>query len=131
VIPADVEVRYELAEDAGEAQVDPVQISRVLANLVRNAVEAMPSGGVVVVRSSGSDGEVRVIVRDCGEGIDGDVLPNLFEPLQTTKAVGTGLGLALSRAIVEAHGGTIDARNLSEGGAEFKFTLPRTPRGAP
>ena len=69
--------------------------------------------------------EVGVSVTDQGPGFSGEILPRAFEPLHTTKAVGTGLGLALCRAIVEAHGGTIEARNLDSRGACVTFRIPR------
>jgi signal transduction histidine kinase len=127
-LPAGVTLRFALGEAAGCAEVDATQIPRVIANLVQNAAEAMTEGGAVEVATGGDEAGVEVVVRDRGPGIPGDVLPQLFEPLFTTKAVGNGLGLALSKAIVEAHHGSIRAGNHPEGGAEFRVRLPR--RGA-
>ncbi len=124
-LPGGVELELALAPDAGRAAVDPLQIASVVANLVRNAGEAMIDGGRVTVATRGTEGEVEVLVRDRGPGLPGNVLPQLFEPLFTTKEVGTGLGLALAKAIVEAHGGSIQARNAEGGGAEFCVCLPR------
>jgi signal transduction histidine kinase len=96
-----------------------------VANLVRNAAEAMPDGGAVAIETRGEPGVVEVVVRDRGAGLAGDALPQLYEPLYTTKPVGTGLGLPLAKAIVEAHQGTISAANAEGGGAVFRVRLPR------
>jgi two-component system sensor histidine kinase HydH len=128
-----VAIDLALAPDAGRADVDALQIGRVIANLVRNASEAMPEGGTIRVATRGDAESVEVCVRDAGPGLPAEVLPQLFEPLFTTKSVGTGLGLALSKAIVEAHGGTIRAANIAGGGAEFVVRVPRVaaPEAAP
>jgi signal transduction histidine kinase len=128
-LPPGVSVDLALAESAGRARVDPVQVGRVISNLVRNAAEAMPEGGAISVATGGDGRFVEVTVRDRGRGLPSEALPQLFEPLFTTKPVGTGLGLALAKAIVEAHGGTIRASNAAGGGAEFHVRLPRGPAG--
>jgi two-component system sensor kinase FixL len=107
---------------------DRIQIQQVVANLVRNAVDALTGWPqqrkifVDVVQVSA--GEVEVAVTDSGAGVRPQVLTRLFQPFTTTKAEGVGIGLALSRRIIEAHGGTIAGENRPEGGAIFRFVLP-------
>jgi signal transduction histidine kinase len=74
------------------------------------------------------NGEVRIAVHDTGPGLDAAALDGLFEPFFTTKPKGTGLGLAVSRAIARAHGGDVEAANAPEGGASFTVRLPRVAR---
>jgi signal transduction histidine kinase len=136
-LPAMARVEVIVLEGAGRAHVDARQVGRVVANLVRNAGEAMPDGGLVTVTAGGDAREATFSVRDRGPGIAAEVLPHLFEPLFTTKEVGTGLGLALCKSIVEAHGGAIEARGAlgdgEGGGAEFRVRIPRAaaPGGPP
>ena len=79
---------------------------------------------VVITTQSNGDGTVRASVRDQGAGISEDMLERLFDPFFSTKTDGLGMGLAIVRSIVEAHGGTITAENVSQGGARFEFVLP-------
>ncbi|HSQ55514.1 MAG TPA: ATP-binding protein [Gemmata sp.] len=103
---------------------DPGQLQQVLINLVLNALDEMPGGGTlrIVVRQSAH--HVVIEVDDTGPGISPDMLPRLFEPFVSSKETGLGLGLVISRRIVEDHGGTIKAQNQSGGGASFFVTLP-------
>ncbi len=107
--------------------VDAIQVQQVLINLVRNAIEAMtdPSERRVTIRT-GESGEamITVEVRDEGPGL-GEDRDRIFKPFRTSKSTGLGIGLSISRAIVEAHGGKIDGLNAPDGGALFRFTLPR------
>jgi signal transduction histidine kinase len=109
---------------------DRVQLQQVIVNLALNAIEAMQGtpteGRVLTVRSRRrDDATVEVSLRDTGPGIPETVLPRIFEAFVTSKSTGMGLGLAISRTIVEAHGGEIRAENASGGGgAEFHFTVP-------
>ena len=80
-----------------------------------------------MIQTRQADGAVRVSVRDQGPGIPGDTLPRIFETFYTTKPSGMGMGLAISRSIVEAHGGKIWAENNPDRGATFAFTLPACP----
>jgi two-component system sensor kinase FixL len=103
---------------------DKVLIQQVLFNLVRNALEAAQGATVdVTIKVAERDDVIEVCVADTGPGIDRTVLPSVFDSFVTTKAEGTGVGLAISKAIVEAHGGVITARNGAERGAIFCFTL--------
>ena len=99
---------------------------QVLTNLMKNAIEAMPQGGTLRVTSSCAAGAVELSVGDTGPGIPEDRLESIFEPFFSTKqpGQGTGLGLAICQELVEKHGGTLIARNRSEGGAEFVIRIP-------
>jgi len=130
-----VKIRWE--GTFGDAQGDEGLLRQALLNLARNAAEACAtteSGGQVVIRGDTVYGEEaefqRISVTDNGPGIPGTALPKLFRPFFTTKAKGTGLGLAVVQKIIVQHGGQVEARNRPEGGAEFIVTLP-IPRGVP
>lgn len=109
--------------------VDRVQVQQVLLNLVRNAMESVASVDsglreVVVSARVGAEDYVEIEVRDSGPGIDEEVAERLFEPFNTTKASGMGLGLSISRTIVEAHGGRLWLAESGLKGAAFRFTIP-------
>lgn len=121
--------RFELAEDIKVA-IDPIQIQQVLINLIKNAFEAVRASArrEVTVSTSVADGEARIRVDDSGPGIAPEMRDSLFESFVSSKPNGMGVGLSISRTIVEAHGGKIWAENRDEGGAVFCFTLPRAKR---
>jgi signal transduction histidine kinase len=119
-----VEVALTLPDAPVTVRVDAGQLITVLVNLILNAYDAMPQGGRLEIElTSGTAGAARLLVADTGPGISAAVADRLFTPFTTTKPTGTGLGLSLSRRIVEEHGGTITARNRPEGGALFLITL--------
>ena len=125
------ELETSLATDLPLIEVDPVQIQQVLVNLISNAFDAMRqtplSQRKVEISTAGDgDGQVHLSVRDHGTGIRAEVHDRLFDQFFTTKEQGLGMGLAIVRSIVEAHGGQIDAENVADGGARFHFTLPVT-----
>ena len=103
---------------------DPHLMHRVLANLILNAVQAMPDGGTVTVSASTDDGSVAISVHDTGIGIPDDAKDKLFKPLFTGKAKGTGLGLAVVKRIVEAHAGQITVESEVGKGSTFTVNLP-------
>ena len=102
-------------------------MKQVLLNLVMNGLEAMPRGGVLSLGAVASRDSVAVTVEDTGDGIAPDLLPTIFEPYVTTKVQGMGLGLAIARKIVEAHGGRIDVGSRPGKGTRFAITLPLNP----
>jgi PAS domain S-box-containing protein len=109
--------------------VDGVQIQQVLLNLVRNAIDAIVGAGceqreVRIITRPGAAGAVEVLVEDTGPGFDDATAAQLFEPFFSTKQDGMGIGLSISRSIVEAHGGRIRAERASGGGARFTVALP-------
>lgn len=123
-----VTVRLELADDLRPVLVDRIQIEQVVLNLLRNAVEAMheSSGDALLVVETHTDPAcgVEVVVRDTGVGLSTEGAALAFEPFITDKATGLGLGLAISRSIVEMHGGRIWGEPNGARGAAFRFTLP-------
>jgi two-component system sensor kinase FixL len=118
---------FDFSSDVDPVLVDRVQIQQVLTNLMRNAMEAMRDSEtrLLTVRIAKEGGDkVEIEVSDTGPGVPDDFLDRLFQPFATTKAGGMGIGLSISKRIIEAHGGTISARRNSHGGATFRFTLP-------
>jgi len=108
----------------GTAMVDPAQLRQALDNLVRNAVEATPGGGRVTLAARREDGGHAIEVRDAGRGIEPDHLPRIFDLYFTTKADGTGVGLAVTQQIVTAHGGTIEVDSRPGAGTTMTVRLP-------
>ena len=108
---------------------DQVLLQQVLVNLMMNAMDAMaetpPARRRVTISTEVRAADVDVSVRDAGTGLPAQIDGALFTPFVTTKAHGLGIGLTIARTIVDAHGGTIDARNNPEGGATFTVTLRR------
>jgi signal transduction histidine kinase len=112
------------AEHAGEAVVDPDQLRQAVDNLLRNAVEASPEGGTVRITARLEGGEAVIEVRDEGPGIPADALPKIFDLYFTTKADGTGVGLAVTNQIVEAHQGRIDVDSAPGRGTTMSIRIP-------
>jgi two-component system sensor kinase FixL len=127
-----VVVRPQPCDEDTRAQVDRVQIQQVLVNLLQNAFEALdsndPGDRQVVVETRVSEGSICVSVADNGPGLPPEGGLNLFDAFATTKRHGLGMGLAISRTIVEAHGGRLLATFNAQGGATFHFTLPTARR---
>ncbi|MEX0750992.1 MAG: ATP-binding protein, partial [Dehalococcoidia bacterium] len=113
------------------------RVEQVLSNLIDNALRHTPRGGRIELRvEDGETGYVECVVRDDGKGIAAEDLPHIFDrfyrrALGEPETPGAGLGLAISRGIVRAHGGEIHASARSGGGTEFRFTLPAEPSAAP
>ncbi len=107
------------------ADVDAYKIRRVVDNLVKNAVEAMKGGGMLTVNVESRDESAVISVRDTGSGIPDEVASRMFTPFYTTKRSGNGLGLAICKQIVEAHGGKIAFETSVGKGTVFIVSLPR------
>ena len=118
---------FEFGPDSGMVVADRVQIQQVLINLMRNAMEAMrdsPRRELVVRTRPTSAERMQVEVEDTGPGISEEIASQLFQPFVTTKAGGMGIGLSISKRIIESHGGDLTVRRNAAGGATFTFTLP-------
>ena len=130
VLPMDnARVLMELAEGLPAVLADRIQIEQVMLNVFRNALEAMQQtpveDRVLTVRTARADPAfVRLTVEDTGCGLPADSAAKLFQPFYTTKPNGMGMGLVISRSIITAHGGRLEAVPAPEGGAMFTFTLP-------
>jgi len=126
-----VAMHTDLASELPKIMVDRVQLQQVLMNLMLNAIEAMMnSGGELTVKSELQDGQLQFSVSDTGVGLPAEKLDQIFSAFFTTKPQGSGMGLAISRSIVESHGGRLWATSNNGRGATFCFTLPahvRTP----
>jgi signal transduction histidine kinase/ActR/RegA family two-component response regulator len=116
----------DIADDLWYAEVDQGQIGQVLHNILLNARQAMPDGGIIEVRAKNVEQRVRISIRDYGPGIPADVLPRIFDPYFTTKTGGSGLGLATAYAIVAKHDGQIDVQSVPGTGTVFTVDLPGT-----
>ncbi|MGH7805413.1 MAG: ATP-binding protein, partial [Candidatus Binatia bacterium] len=113
-------------------RVDGLLIEQVVLNLVRNAIVAAcaPASArrrAEVAVTTGPNGAATLSVTDWGDGVDRSIAPRLFEPFATARPGGLGLGLAISRSVIEAHGGSIAHRPNPQGGSIFEFQLPRHP----
>jgi signal transduction histidine kinase len=129
LIEAGVTLALDLAEGLPPVAADKVQVQQVVLNLVTNASQAVAAMSperrdIVISTRRGGEGEVVTSVQDRGPGFSTSDLAKPFEPFHSTKAGGMGLGLSISRTLVEAHGGRIWAENNARGGATVSFTLP-------
>jgi signal transduction histidine kinase len=109
-------------------RVDAGKVQRLFVNVVGNAIDAMPGGGKLTIRSKKSNNAVQITFADTGTGMPKKVMENLWKPLQTTKAKGIGLGLAICKRIVEAHGGSISVESSGGKGTTFTIALPTNPK---
>jgi PAS domain S-box-containing protein len=124
-----ISIRTELAEDLPKVIADRVQLQQVFMNLMLNGIEAMKemgSGSELVIKSEIGDGQLLISVSDTGVGLPGEQADQIFRAFFTTKDNGTGMGLPISRSIVESHGGRLWVTDNGGRGVTFHFTLPKT-----
>lgn len=126
--PPGISIERENAPNCPPAMADRDQLRQVLLNLVTNAYEAMPDGGTIRIAVGASDGQIRVTVSDPGIGMDSEAATRLFEPFFTRKARGIGLGLAVTKRIVDSHGGAISVQTAPGEGTTFTVDLPVADR---
>ena len=128
-----ISIRSELADDLPKAMADRVQLQQVFMNLMLNGIEAMKdaAGELTIKSGQTEDGQLRISIRDTGVGIPTEKVGQIFDPFFTTKTQGTGMGLAITRSILEAHGGRVWATANSSRGATFHFILPTGGKAAP
>ena len=128
---AGVELASKIDGVLPQAEIDPVRMREVLSNLLSNALRYTPRGGSVRVGASVADGQVRVAVRDTGPGIAAEALPHIFDRFyKSDESRGAGLGLAIAKSLVVAHGGEIEATSEPGQGTEMRFTFPVAPEAS-
>ncbi|TSA51367.1 hypothetical protein D4R47_00710 [archaeon] len=126
-IPDDVEVSVRLDEGLRSVRADGNLFKRVFTNMLTNGIQALPEGGSLTVTGTASDDEATIVVSDTGVGVSEENMNKLFQPLFTTKAKGTGLGLAVCKRIVEAHRGEITVESEEGVGTSFTIKIPMHP----
>jgi signal transduction histidine kinase len=119
-----IAVRTELAADLPEISADPDLLHRAFSNLVLNAIDAMPQGGELTLRTAATADGIAISVSDSGSGLTPEECARLFTPYYTTKRHGTGLGLAIVQSVVSDHGGKISVESAKEKGTTFRIELP-------
>jgi signal transduction histidine kinase len=122
-IPKNIELN-DLTEDETELTVDADKMKRVVVNLIKNAVEAMPQGGSLTIRSMKISNGVKLILSDTGSGMTKETLNKIGSPLFTTKAKGMGFGLSISKRLIEAHGGSISFESIPAKGTAVTILIP-------
>jgi len=126
-----VAIHLEGLETVDQVAFHAITLHRAVGNLMQNALEAMEYGGTLTLAGQGIAREVRLEVRDTGDGIPTERLGQIFEPLYTTKPEGTGLGLYIVQEIIGAHGGQLTVQSTEGQGTTFIVTLPREVADAP
>ncbi len=124
-----ISIHTELAEGLPEVMADRVQLQQVFMNLMLNGIDAMKKtsgGGELIIKSEAGDGQLLILVSDTGVGLPPEQADQIFRAFFTTKDNGTGMGLPISRSIIESHGGRLWAAGAPGRGATFQFTLPAT-----
>ncbi|HLA04630.1 MAG TPA: ATP-binding protein [Syntrophales bacterium] len=126
--PKDIQIVKRFDPHLPLIMADPMEMQQVFLNLLINAVQAMPAGGTLTVRTfeNASSKEIQIEIADTGKGINDEIREKIFHPFFTTKNKGTGLGLAISKQFIEMHGGTISAEDNPEGGTIFRIILTCT-----
>ena len=123
----DIELIFSLDDTLPPVLIDRIEVQQVVLNILRNAIEAFEGAGerkIRIATGAASPRQIQVDIRDNGPGLAPGIVDDPFRPFQTTKEDGLGIGLAISRTIIDAHGGRLWAENAPEGGAAFQFLLP-------
>jgi signal transduction histidine kinase len=124
-----ITTEYFLTESLPDIDADPDLLHRAFQNLVLNALDAMPAGGTLTLRTTGADDTVRIEVGDTGKGLTPEECSRLFTPYYTTKHLGTGLGLAIVQSVISDHHGTICVSSEEGRGSTFRIELPKRQQG--
>jgi signal transduction histidine kinase len=130
LIAENIEISIQVNEDTKRIVADPALLTRVLTNLITNAVQAMPKGGKLSVNAYREMQDVVVSVEDTGAGIPEEVKPKLFTPLFTTKSKGQGFGLAAVKRLIESLGGSVRFESQEGKGTKFILCLPQSKETA-
>jgi signal transduction histidine kinase len=125
-----IATEFFLTESLPEIDADPDFLHRAFQNLVLNALDAMPAGGTLTLRTTDGEDTVRIEVADTGKGLTPEECSRLFTPYYTTKQMGTGLGLAIVQSVVSDHHGTISVSSEEGRGAAFRIDLPKRQQNA-
>ena len=124
-IPENINIKMGMKADFPQIKADPELLKRVLINLVTNAMQAMPNGGILTLSAEvNNQGQAVVNVEDTGVGISEKIKTQIFTPLFTTKPRGQGFGLAVCKRVMEAHGGTISFESQEGKGTKFTIQFP-------
>jgi len=126
-IPKNVTV-IDSTQNKPKIKMDIDKMKRVFANIIKNAVEAMPEGGKLAISTKESDGNVEIMFIDTGIGMAKEVMEKIWTPFFTTKAKGMGLGLPICRRVIEAHGGKVSVESIVGEGTKFAVTIPVEPK---
>ncbi|MFI2858048.1 ATP-binding protein [Paenibacillus sp. JSM ZJ436] len=119
-----VEIQTDFRDQDMDVECDENQMKQVFINFIKNAVEAMPGGGMITISTRSLEGELLIDITDEGSGMPEDILSRLGEPFYTTKEKGTGLGFMISKKMIEEHRGTVEVRSKPEQGTTVRVMLP-------
>jgi two-component system sporulation sensor kinase B len=125
-IPTNIKTT-DLTENDSKIKVDVEKMKRAFVNIIKNAIDAMPEGGTLTIRSKKSNGNVEFVFSDTGVGMSEETLGKLWTPLFTTKARGMGFGLAICKRVIEAHEGKVTVESAIGKGTTFKILIPIKP----
>jgi len=118
----------DLTQSEPKIKVDVAKMKRVFGNLIKNAIDAMPIGGKLAITSRESNANMKIAFADTGIGMTKEIMEKIWTPFFTTKAKGMGLGLAICKRIIEAHGGSISVDSTVGKGTTFTVTIPIKPK---
>jgi signal transduction histidine kinase len=122
--PQEIGLAIQISEHLPQVHVDSGHLKQILTNLITNAYQAMPDGGILSLRASTVDKKVQLDVSDTGKGISPEHMEKIFEPLFTTKSRGIGLGLAICQKLIEVNQGDISVTSEEGAGSTFTITMP-------